>query len=640
MSYLRPYQGDIRDKVLAVLSNGCESTLYVQPTGTGKTEVALDVIDQWPDKSCQVLCLAHRQELIWQPWNRWQTKTGDYAEIEMGEQRRGRRSRVTFASKDSLHPDRLRTSFPDPRAVKLIWIDEAHHVVKKTRSYGHILDYFRQGNPDLRIFGCTATPDRTDEHALGQTFQTVAAEYPLLDPAGGPSAITDGWLVPIQQHVVVCEGISFEKVKTRGKKGDFVEGDLEKMLLENEVLEAICGATRSVAAGKTTLCFTSGIHQAIKQAGIFHAEQTDMARAIASAIPPELYHDYVIQSNDHEARKHMLKSWARGEFQYVCNVGVFTEGMDEPRIAVISMGRPTKSRALYAQMAGRGTRVLPGLIEGRREDGTIWRLETREQRLHAIQGSAKPFLTILDFVGVSRHSLVSAVDILGGKYDDEIVEAARSRIASGERDVQQALARAAEEAVLEARKSFKAKVDFRLQTVDPFALFNVIQAREPGWHRGRMATPKQQEALIKFGMDRRTVAKLSFHKASQLMDTFIKRIKEQQCSYRQAKVLAKAGVDPEQVGFKQASAIIDRIKRGGEVTIAEDVINRIRSCKTAQELTEVAQAAKQLKPIYQPAEWEDIVLAGKAKREHLDSGVDVQTPPQTIPPASEMQPPD
>ena len=197
---LRGYQQDAKDHVFSALGNGSQSTLLVMPTGTGKTQTFLSIASDWPQGD--ILVLAPRQELVWQPFERWRELTGEHGEVEMADFRRSTfstgRSRVTFASKDSLcRLKRLKRAFPDPKKVGLVIIDEAHHAVKQNRSYQAILDYL--DHPDLRVLGVTATPDRADELALGQTFDSVAYDYPLLDPDGGPSAIGDGWLVPIRQ---------------------------------------------------------------------------------------------------------------------------------------------------------------------------------------------------------------------------------------------------------------------------------------------------------------------------------------------------------------------------------------------------------------------------------------------------------
>src|SRR2546430_7395971 len=39
---------------------------------------------------------------------------------------------------------------------------------------------------------------------------------------------------------------------------------------------------------------------------------------------------------------------------------LFRSGFDEPRVDCVIMARPTKSKLLYAQMLGRGTRLHPG----------------------------------------------------------------------------------------------------------------------------------------------------------------------------------------------------------------------------------------------------------------------------------------
>jgi superfamily II DNA or RNA helicase len=558
MSFLRPYQIECRQAVIDELSNGSTSTLYVMPTGLGKTEVGMSLIEEWPDQDCDILWLAHREELVYQPWERWRRRHGEYCEMEMGEYRRsGNGHRITFASKDSLHPGRLKKAFPDPRRVGLIVCDEAHHLAKQNESYQHIVRYFADSNPDFRLAGCTATPDRTDESALGQTFDSVAFDFPLFDPDGGPSAIGDGWLVPIEQEYIVVDELKFEQVGSRG--GDFIDSQLQKMILEDKGLYRITAATRELAGGATTLCFTAGIDMAIGQAGILNAEQDGSAFCIVSRVDKEKEYDFVLNSRDKDARRRALKRWGSGEFQFLSNVGVFTEGMDEPSIGCISMGRPTKSRSLYAQMAGRGTRILPGTIEG---DG--WRLDTPEERKAAIAASGKPSILILDFVGNSRHSLISSVDILGGRYEDDVVQRAKERIGNRQ-NVQEALEEAQREISdeMEKRRRIRAKAEaVSRQKVDPFSIAGVVPTREPGWHKGRKPTPGQKRALEKFRLDKNEIERLSFWEANKMLDKLIKNAKEGKCTYKQRKLLVKHGFNPE-MSFAEARVTIDQIASSG-----------------------------------------------------------------------------
>jgi hypothetical protein len=60
-----------------------------------------------------------------------------------------------------------------------------------------------------------------------------------------------------------------------------------------------------------------------------------------------------------EERRARLARFADGELDVVTNCNVLTEGFDEPRVDCVIMARPTRSKLLYAQMVGRGTRLHP-----------------------------------------------------------------------------------------------------------------------------------------------------------------------------------------------------------------------------------------------------------------------------------------
>ena len=60
-----------------------------------------------------------------------------------------------------------------------------------------------------------------------------------------------------------------------------------------------------------------------------------------------------------EERRQTIAKFSSGEISVLTNCNLLTEGFDEPRINCILMARPTKSKLLYAQMVGRGTRLHP-----------------------------------------------------------------------------------------------------------------------------------------------------------------------------------------------------------------------------------------------------------------------------------------
>lgn len=555
---LRGYQQDAKDHVFSALGNGSQSTLLVMPTGTGKTQTFLSIASDWPQGD--ILVLAHRQELVWQPFERWRELTGEHGEVEMADFRRSTfstgRSRVTFASKDSLcRLKRLKRAFPDPKKVGLVIIDEAHHAVKQNRSYQAILDYL--DHPDLRVLGVTATPDRADELALGQTFDSVAYDYPLLDPDGGPSAIGDGWLVPIRQEYVVVDGLDFTRVNSRG--GDFSDASLERELTRESILHRLTAPTMDIAGNKLSAVFSAGVKQASRMAEIFNRRRDGNAYCLVSRIDKEDDHDCVIDAQDKLARSRLLKRFSQKDFQYLCNVGCLTEGYDNPNLELLVMGRMTRSRSLYCQMVGRGTRPLTGVVDG---------LSSPEERKQAIAASAKPYIHVLDFVGNSKLPLISSLDILGGQYSDEVVQEAKKKLqADGESclEASQLLKETSVEVAkkIEKRKQIQSKASYRRREIDPFNVIGVVATREPGWHAGREPTEKQRTALEKFGVEPYVVDRMSFWQASKMMDNLVQRSQQKMATYKQCKLLKRHKVHTDNLTFARAGQLITRLKRNG-----------------------------------------------------------------------------
>ena len=115
---------------------------------------------------------------------------------------------------------------------------------------------------------------------------------------------------------------------------------------------------------------------------------------------------------------------------------VATEGYDEPSVEVVVMMRPTKSRPLYAQMIGRGTRPIEAIA------ALLNDCEDAAARRAMIQDSDKPHCTVLDFVGnAGRHRLVTVADLMG-EHSEAVRERARKKSEKEGVDVLDALTEA------------------------------------------------------------------------------------------------------------------------------------------------------------------------------------------------------
>ena len=395
----------------------------------------------------------------------------------------------------------------------LIVVDEAHHA--PSPSYRAIFDAFAGSH----ILGLTATPDRADEKAMGLVFDSVAFVYEIHD------AIRDGYLCPIRIKRVLVDAIDLRAVRTVG--GDLNQGDLDAAMAVEEVLHGIVNPTMELAANRRTIVFSTSVANAHRLAEIFNRNRPDCARAVDGETPTDQRREIL---NDHKA----------GAFQYLCNVGVLTEGYDDPAVSCIAMARPTKSRSLYAQCAGRGLRIFPG----------------------------KADCLLLDFVGNSgNHALASGLDVLAGRYDDEVRAKALGILDQDEASgglaadaLEQAQRQLEEARQREAarRAGLKAKVAHRVVDVDPFAIFHVKDPDSDGWAErySAGASEKQIETLLKFGMDVKDVTK---QQASKLIGTAIKRRELGLATYKQLRTLKRAGIDALNLSFQRASKIIDQL---------------------------------------------------------------------------------
>ena len=537
---LRPYQSDAYECTLEKFKT-VDSAILVLATGLGKTHVAANLINHFRETG-RIMMLAHRAELIYQADNHIQNICEVESDIEMGSE--WATSFDTFKADVVISTvqtqiagrDGGRMTRFDPNEFSLLIIDEAHHAPAAT--YKRIIEYYKQ-NPDLKILGLTATPDRRDGKAMGQIFEEVAYAYDIRD------GIDEGWLVPIEQQSVFVKGLDYSAVRTTA--GDLNGKDLAEVLEYEEILHGIADPTVQLTGDERTLIFASSVAHAERLTEIINRHKPGSARFVCGTTPKEL-------------RQQILKEFDSDKFQYLVNVAVFTEGYDSPGIKNIIVARPTKSRAFFCQMIGRGTRVLT--------ETDIDQFDTVEDRREAIATSEKPFMKVFDFVGnAGRHKLICPADILGGNYSDEVVELAKENAAkkSDETKISVDIATELQKAEREIAKRHRDREDaiardhlllranYSTAKINPFNVLDIDPVKERPWHRGKPLTIGQKTCLEKFGVNTDGLTKTH---ASQIIDTMIKRREQGACTYKQARCLQKAGYDVTEMSKDAASKII------------------------------------------------------------------------------------
>jgi hypothetical protein len=400
----------------------------------------------------------------------------------------------------------------------LIVVDEAHHAVAP--SYRKILDAF----PDAKVLGLTATPDRADERAMGQVFDSVAFVYEILD------AITDGYLCPVVRLRVLVDAIDLSASPPWRATSTRASSTASCRLRRS--CTASPSRCSSEAGDRRTIVFSTSVENAHRMAEIINRYRPEAARAVDGG------------TNLRRAPAHPRRPQGR------------------------ALSVPVQRRRAH-----RGLRRSGRVVRGDRAAHEVALALRADGRAAACASSpGKKDCLLLDFVGKNgAHKLATALDILGGKYDDEVIAKAKEiadRDDAGAMPTQQALeiavreieAAKAREAAKRAR--IKAKVNYRTEAVDPFAILHVRHDEDPNAARfGMTATEKQLETLTRAGVE--VQDGMSRMAASKLIGSIFKRRELHLASFRQLKMLRRYGVTDVNLGFTRASDMIEAIKRNG-----------------------------------------------------------------------------
>ncbi|MBR4193571.1 MAG: DEAD/DEAH box helicase [Oscillospiraceae bacterium] len=505
---LRPYQQEAKEAIFREWDQGHSKTLLVLPTGTGKTIVFSAVTEECVRAGSRVLILAHRGELLDQAQDKLLKSTGLRCSVEKAEETSLHSwFRVTVGSVQTLMREKRLAQF-SPSHFSHIIIDEAHHCLSD--SYQRVLEHFSAA----RVLGVTATPDRGDMRNLGQYFESLAYEYTL------PKAIREGYLCPIKAQTIP---LKLDLTGVGVQNGDFKAGDLGTAL--DPYLYQIADEMANYCRGRKTVVFLPLVKTSQKFRDILNSRGFRAAEV----------------NGDSQDRAEVLRDFAAGAYDVLCNSMLLTEGWDCPSVDCIVVLRPTKVRSLYSQMVGRGTRLCEGKDHLLLLD-FLWHTE-RHELCH-------PASLICETAEVAQKATEN-IEEAGGPVD--LIEAEEQAATDVVAQREEALAKA-----LAEMKSRKRKL------VDPLQFEMSIQAEDLsgyvpsfGWEMGP-PSDKQRATLERLGIFPDEIDNAG--KAALLLDRLGKRREEGLTTPKQIRFLEGKGF--EHVGtwsFEAARRLIDRI---------------------------------------------------------------------------------
>jgi superfamily II DNA or RNA helicase len=338
---LRPRQKLFVERSLAALSTR-DNTLGVAPTGAGKTIMLSAVTGNMTGDGAKACVLAHRDELTSQNRAKFARVNPDMETSVVNATTKSWNGQVTFAMAPTLARAANLAAMPK---LDLLVIDEAHHAVAE--SYRRIIDRVRDANPDARVFGVTATPNRGDRKGLREVFDNVADQVRLGE------LIASGHLVPPRTFVIDV-GVQDQLRAVRKTADDYDMGAVAAIMNRAPITEEVVRHWEEKAGDRQTVVFCSTVAHAV-----------DVATAFNEAGNPAAV---VLGDMGSAERKMVLEAYASGEVQVIVNVAVLTEGWDHPPTSCVVLLRPSSYKSTMIQMIGRGLRTVdpaehPGVVK-------------------------------------------------------------------------------------------------------------------------------------------------------------------------------------------------------------------------------------------------------------------------------------
>jgi type I restriction enzyme R subunit len=364
------------------ITNICERFNYMQrrgllvmATGTGKTRVSISLVDvllrnKWVKN---ILFLADRTSLVEQAFKNFKKLLPDMSYCVLSDRSLADEpnARIIFSTHQTMinYIDAEDKEYTSAR-FDLIIIDEAHRSI--FNKYGSIFEYF-----DCLLVGLTATPKEEVDANTYQLFNCESGEpnfaYSLEE------AVKEKYLVPYKvvpkTTKLLSHGIKYSELSEKDRQAmetliddmpddDFVipKEQLFKIFYNidtcRRVLEDLMENGLRVDGGQKvgkTIIFA------------YNHRHAELIVSTFKEMYPEYGEDYcqLIDNKVKMANRRIEKFEVNDDFRIAVSVDMLDTGIDVPAVLNLVFFKPVKSKIKFIQMIGRGTRLCPGLIDGK-----------------------------------------------------------------------------------------------------------------------------------------------------------------------------------------------------------------------------------------------------------------------------------
>jgi DNA repair protein RadD len=329
---LRPYQLEALEKLRQGFAAGKRKQVLVSPTGSGKTEMAIALLNATKQKGNKAAMILDRIILCDQTSKRLDRYNIDHGVLQAKHWRWRPYENIQVCSAQTLEK---RGSFP---GLNLLIVDEAHTTRQQTMD-------FIKNNPDVRVIGLTATPFTK---GLGSVYENVVSTVTT------KQLVDQGVLVPLK--VFVAKEIDMTGAKKVA--GEWSQGEAEKrgMVITGDIVAEWIKKTHEIfGKPEKTVVFCAGV-----------AHGADLARKFA-----EQGYNFVAVSylDDDKFKQEVITEFSKPdtEIHGLIATDILTKGFDVPDVRIGVSARPfSKSLSSHIQQMGRVMRGSPG------KDFALW----------------------------------------------------------------------------------------------------------------------------------------------------------------------------------------------------------------------------------------------------------------------------
>jgi superfamily II DNA or RNA helicase len=323
---LRDYQQQSLEALRQGFAEGKRAQILYAPTGAGKTEMAIALLEATKKRGNRAAMLLDRIILCDQTSQRLERYKIDHGVMQAGHWRYRPSENIQVCSAQTLEK---RGSFP---GLKLLIVDECHAMRKQTVE-------FIKRHEDVMVIGLTATPFTK---GIGKVYDNVVSTVTTKD------LVDQKVLAPLR--VFVAKEIDMEGAKKVAGEWSQDEAQTRGMKITGDVVAEWIQKTHEI--------FGKPVKTIVFAAGVEHA--ADLASKFQQAGYNFISISY---RDDDQFKRDVIEEFAKPDTDIngLIATDILTKGFDVPDVQIGISARPfSKSLSSHIQQMGRIMRGYPG----------------------------------------------------------------------------------------------------------------------------------------------------------------------------------------------------------------------------------------------------------------------------------------